>query len=108
MTDTLLIRAPEDDAHVEASLHRMIQHIEQRAAAVRHPEVRGIEGDGEPDAVPCGANGFGDAADIGARRWIVNCCSHHKKRRAERPFLRIGRLRERLLLAASNAQREIL
>jgi hypothetical protein len=62
MTDTLLIRAPEDDAHVEASLDGTVQQVEKRAAAVRHAEVRRKKRDRKPDTVLRRCDGFGDAA----------------------------------------------
>src|ERR1700685_3026788 len=65
IADALRIRPPEKHAYVEASLGRAVQHVEQRAAAVRHPEFRRKEGDREPDAVLRGANGLGDAAEGG-------------------------------------------
>jgi len=46
------IVSPEDRPNIEAPRYSAIQHIEQRAASVRHPEGRQHERHRDEDAVP--------------------------------------------------------
>ena len=64
---------PEDHAHVEASVYRAIEYVEQAAAAVGHLERGIVKRDRDPDAVARGFNGFADAPE---RRLAVHQRSH--------------------------------
>ena len=60
------VGAPENHPDVDAPLRCGVEHIEQRAAAVRHLKMLRHEGDGEPDTVLGVFYCVADAAKRGA------------------------------------------
>nr|WP_307601237.1 hypothetical protein [Paenibacillus sp. V4I9] len=49
----LQIWAPENDAYIQSTSNRTVQHIEQGTAIIWHLEIRIHESNGEPDTVLC-------------------------------------------------------
>jgi hypothetical protein len=59
------IWSPEDNPDIEAARNRSIEHIEQWAPTIRHPEVRCVEGNRKPDTMARLINGLADAPKDG-------------------------------------------
>jgi hypothetical protein len=60
---SLLVRPPENQANVEATLRRPLEHVQCRSPAVGHLERRPHEGDRRPDAASCRIDRLADAPE---------------------------------------------